>query len=821
MIANGTLAADNAAFAAHAACQSDSLPSIRRVRSAVAFMSSVLNGSDPDATISASGEDSHRNAVTIATFMADIPTRTELADRYLAQLPYPPYPLQEDALLSWFTAEQGVLLCAPTGTGKTVVAHAALYEALHTGTMAYYTTPLIALTEQKFYELQELAVKWGFKADDIGLVTGNRKTNPDARVLVVVAEILLNRLLHPSAFDFSRVSAVVMDEFHSFADLDRGIVWELSLGMLPPHVRLLLLSATVGNAVEFLNWLERSHGRKLELVQGTERKVPLSFVWVPDEFLTDQLVHMAEGEGRERRMPALVFCFNREECWSLAEQLKGLPLLQSAQRTALLAEVQKLEWKEGVGPKIKQMLQRGVGVHHAGLLPKYRRVVEDLFTRKLLAVVLCTETLAAGINLPARSVVLSSLVKGPARKQKLIDASTAQQIFGRAGRPQFDDVGYVVSVAHEDDVKLLRWKQKYDQIPEDTRDPMLIRAKKDLKRKKPSRRENQVYWTEGQFKQLQSAPPAKLYSKGPMPWRLLAYLLKISPEVSRVRTFMRKRLMDEPRLIAAEKTLETMLRILADADYVTLDPAPPPPDAPEPYAARLATPTQALDQLLVFRSVHPLYGAFLLKHLGLADRNERIQILESVLELPRALLRPLRVPDESELPLGPLARERIDNELIQRGLMIAQPPKSEDDDDEDEWVPDSERPPVLAEKMKLLFDALHPDAGDVSVQPIWAAGELLAFGGAFNKFVSSKDLVKQEGIVFRHLLRLILLCEEYRQVTPEGLTAAEWNAELRDIADRLTASCREVDPASTDEMIEKAHAADVVEGETPAEMPPA
>src|SRR6266403_5557991 len=202
------------------------------------------------------------------------PTRDELADRYLDQLPYTPYPVQEEALLTWFTTDPGVLVCAPTGTGKTLIAQAALFEALHTGSVAYYTTPLIALTEQKFREMQESAVRWGFKADDVGLVTGNRRVNPDARILVVVAEILLNRLLHPAAFDFSKVSAVVMDEFHSFADLERGIVWELSLGLLPPHVRLLLLSATVGNAVEFLNWLERSHGRKLELVQGTERKVP-------------------------------------------------------------------------------------------------------------------------------------------------------------------------------------------------------------------------------------------------------------------------------------------------------------------------------------------------------------------------------------------------------------------------------------------------------------------------------------------------------------------------------------------------------------------
>jgi superfamily II DNA/RNA helicase len=763
-------------------------------------------------------------------------TREELAFRYLEQLPYTPYPVQEQALFAWFEEEQGVLVCAPTGTGKTLIAEAALFEALHTGSVAYYTTPLIALTEQKFHEMQDAAVRWGFSPDDVGLVTGNRRVNPEARILVVVAEILLNRLLHREEFDFDRVSAVVMDEFHSFADPERGIVWELSLSLLPKHIRLLLLSATVGNSLEFVAWLERSHQRKVRVIEGKERKVPLSYHWVPDMLLGEHIVEMAKGPPEVRHTPALVFCFNRDECWSVAEMLKGLSVLGPEQRDPLNKALDKLDWKQGVGPKLVQMLRRGVGVHHAGLLPKYRRVVEALFVRKLLAVAICTETLAAGINLPARSVVLSSLVKGPFGKQKLIDASSAHQIFGRAGRPQYDTQGHVYVLAHEDDVKILRWKEKFDQIPEDTKDPTLLRAKKDLKRKKPSRREGVKYWGEGDFERLKAAPPGKLYSKGPVPWRLLAYLLKVSPDVEKVRVVIRKRLLDEGRIIAGEKALDQMLLTLHNAGYVKLEPEPPeasssplpqPPAVeasnptgeeaqPTRYIPIRAVPTPDLDQLLIFRSIHPLYGAFLLKHLGIANREERVQALESVLEMPRPLLRYVRVPFPEELPPGPLATTRLDADLINRGLIAAPlPPPSEDEEDDDDegW---RERPPTLADKLRLLFDAHHPDVSDLNTESVWCAGELLRFAGNFNMYVKSRDLVKQEGIVFRHLLRLILLCGEFMDVTPAETTAEEWRADLRDLMEKLTASCREVDPTSTDMMIQQAHAADVVEGETAA-----
>ena len=242
--------------------------------------------------------------------------------------------------------------------------------------------------------------------------------------------------------------------------------------------------------------------------------------------------------------------------------------------------------------------------------------------------------------------------------------------------------------------------------------------------------------------------------------------------------------MDEPRIKAGEKQLDRMLLTLAErrlSSRSTRRRRPPDRRGDADRHRRRSrrrlrsgagrTPTPELDKLLVFRSIHPLYGAFLLEHLGIADRDERIQALESVLEMPRPLLRYVRVPWPDKLPPGPLATTRLDEELIRRGLMLAPvPPAEERGRGRRRTTRSEEHPPTLAEKLRLLFDATHPDVTDVHTQAVWAAGELLRYGGNFNKYVQSRDLVKQEGIIFRHLLRLILLCGEFAQVCPADTT---------------------------------------------------
>jgi len=919
--------------------------------------------------------------------------RDEIALEFLDQLPYEPYPVQEKAILTWFDTEQGVLVSAPTGMGKTLIAEAALFEALHTGKTAYYTTPLIALTDQKFQEIQAAAVRWGFQPEDVGLVTGNHKVNPDAKVLVVVAEILLNRLLSREDFDFSEVASVVMDEFHSFNDPERGIVWELSLSLLPKHVRLMLLSATVGNSADFMIWLNRSHSRRLDLVKSEDRKVPLRYHWVPDQLLNEQLEMMADGDDDARKTPTLLFCFNREECWGVAEQLKGKALLSDGQQKLLIEEVKKHEWSQGIGPKLKTIILRGVGVHHAGVLPRYKRIIEYLFQQKLLTVCVCTETLAAGMNLPARSVLMTDLLKGPPGKKKLIDPSVAHQIFGRAGRPQFDTEGHVFALSHEDDVKIHRYKLKMDQIPEDTKDPLLMKKRKQMKKKMPSRRSTVQYWNEVQFTKLIEAPPTKLQSQGFIPWRLLAYLLSRSPDVSLIRTVVSKRLMNPKQLETSQKRLIEMLITLHRGGFIQLDPKPPvksdsagdsaggdaqkttspvnekklrerlqdldesgafgpqipwdgtygvqapaddpveaesddsskleeehdgfgtgieqsaaadsaadpkpadsaaesstaplvdaeddqrlneraikpalaeskkkdapkkqqpakltsslkilleaqgvdiggtgksadgkpkvrlanEPAAKEPdYEPQRAYPNEPLTTLLSFKSINPLYGTFLLDVLPFASGPERVQALESVLVFPGAVSRNLRIPRPDVMPLSPFATDFLNPELLQRGLAtITELGGTKQDDDEnderggyrepEEWV----RPLNFPEKLLRLFRSEYPGVSDVPMTDVWAAGELLNFGGDFNKLVTTRKIAKQEGILFRHILRFVLMCEEFvPHVDPDSV----WHGELHSISHQLTEACREIDPRSTDMMIESAHAVDPLLAETP------
>ena len=713
--------------------------------------------------------------------------RDDICAKFLDAIPFELYPFQEEALLAWFEAEGGVLVAAPTGMGKTLIAEAAIFEALHSGQKLYYTTPLIALTDQKFREIRGRAEDWGFDRDSVGLVTGNRRVNPDAPIKVVVAEILLNHLLADDP-DLADVSSVAMDEFHNFNDFERGIVWELSLVLLPKHIRLMLLSATVGNTVEFLRWLREEHGRELRLVQSDERRVPLEYIWVGDKLMTEHLPGMLNADDEQNRTPALVFCFNRDECWDVAEKLKGVKLIAPETRAAIEAELDAEDFKEGVGPKLRQMLIRGVGVHHAGVLPKYKEAVEGLFLKKLTPFVICTETLAAGINLPARSVVLGTLLKGKPRERKLIPPSAAHQMFGRAGRPQFDKQGYVYVLAHEDDVKIGKWREKYEKLDANSKDPGIMRARKQLERKRPTRRKTEQYWSEGQFKDLIKAGPAKLYSRSMISYQVLVYLLMKTGTLQDVREFLSRRFNNPERLERFQSQLDHMTDNLhalgylvkaEDGDHVSLN--------------------ESINELMLFRSIDPLFGAFLTKFMGRSAPTDKIQALESVLGVPPAIERRVRGVD---LPVSPFETQELDPLLIQMGLIgsgVKHGSAADEDspyhyekadyyaDDEEEY------PPAFPEKLQMVFEAKLASPEFIFMQPKWVAGGIFDFNDDFYKYVGAHDLAKNEGLILRHLLRLVILAGEFQMATEDP--------EYTELAERVTQVCQTVDPRYTDKFL--------------------
>lgn len=742
----------------------------------------------------------YRDGVWWVEYAAGMTTlsRDEIAEKFLEAVPYELYTVQEEALMAWFESDGGVLVAAPTGMGKTLIAEAAIFEALHTRKRLYYTTPLIALTEQKYREFGDRVASWGFSRDEVGFITGNRRENPDALIRVVVAEILLNHLLakDESLADLEHVGSVVMDEFHSFNDFERGVVWELSLVMLPKHARVMLLSATVGNPFDFADWLKNKHGRRVDVVTSNERRVPLEYHWVEDKLLTEQLVEMTEGDEDACKTPALVFAFNRDECWELAEKLKGLPLVSKKHKEKLAERLAEhdAELAEGVGPKLKQMLIRGVGVHHAGVLPRHKLVVEELFEERLVPLVCCTETLAAGINLPARSVVLTSLLKGKPGERKPIPASSAHQMFGRAGRPQFDTQGHVFAIAHDDDVKINKWRKKYEQIDPNSKDPGIMRKRKELERKKPSRRKTAEYWGEGQFKTMIEAGPAKLYSRGMIPYSVLIFLLTKLEALHEVREFLDKRFAGEGLIEKFHKQVDFMLDNLQalgylarseDGDHVTLD--------------------ESIFGLLNYRSVDPLFAEYLVGQLNYASFEEKVLALDGALEMPWSLMRKIRVPDGLEK--GPLQEEVLEPLMRSMGVKLKEDFQREQAEREEEgrrWVESWERelpeerefPPEFVDMLKIAFEAKLEAPEPVFVQAKWVAGDALARDCEFFQTVKALDLVKQEGLVLRHMLRLVILAGEF-------LTRTE-DPDYERIAELTTKTCERVDKQYTEKFLKEA-----------------
>jgi superfamily II RNA helicase len=397
------------------------------------------------------------------------------------------YPHQAESLLELVTGSH-VILSTPTGSGKSLVAIAAHFIALAQGRRTYYTAPLKALVSEKFFSLVA-----AFGSQNVGMMTGDSAVNPGAPIICCTAEILANITLRHG--DDADVGQVVMDEFHFYADPQRGWAWQVPLLELK-HAQFVLMSATLGDVSFFAEDIQRRTGVPVAVIADAERPVPLTF-----SYAIEPLPELLEELVRTRRSPVYVVHFTQREAVERAQALMSMTLASREQRDQISDELGAFRFGPGFGKTLSRLLRHGIGVHHAGMLPKYRRVVERLTQKGLLQVVCGTDTLGVGINVPIRTVVLTSLVKYDGVRMRHLSAREFHQIAGRAGRAGFDTVGEVIVLAPEHVIENRKMLARAGDDPK--------KIKKIVRKKAP---EGTVNWTDKTFERLRDAPPEPLTS---------------------------------------------------------------------------------------------------------------------------------------------------------------------------------------------------------------------------------------------------------------------------------------------------------------------
>lgn len=401
------------------------------------------------------------------------------------------YPAQQEALLA-ACLEHNVVLATPTGTGKTLVALGAHFKALTRGERSIYTAPIKALVSEKFFELVAQ-----FGAHNVGMVTGDFSINPEAPILCATAEILAQYCLaDPAAAD---ITTVIMDEFHFYADPERGWAWQVPL-LTAQAAQFVLMSATLGDMTEIIATLKATTGRETVEITGVERPVPLHFKYAVQT--VQDVVAEAVAAGKT---PLYLVHFSQREATLRAQHLKTQQLLTREQEQQVKQQLAKFRFAPGYGRTLKTLLLAGVGVHHAGMLPKYRRLVEQLAQQGLLRVICGTDTLGVGINVPIRTVVLTSLVKYDGKTERRLTAREFHQVAGRAGRAGFDAAGDVIVVAPEHEVHNAQLDAKY----------LAQQAKNPQKKIKPPRKQKPagVTWSAQTAANLEAAAPGPLQSR--------------------------------------------------------------------------------------------------------------------------------------------------------------------------------------------------------------------------------------------------------------------------------------------------------------------
>ncbi|MDQ2813200.1 MAG: DUF3516 domain-containing protein, partial [Actinomycetota bacterium] len=395
------------------------------------------------------------------------------------------YPHQEEALIE-VVSGANVILSTPTGSGKSLVAAGAHFAALAAGKRTFYTAPIKALVSEKFFDLCD-----AFGPAQVGMMTGDGSVNAAAPIICCTAEVLANIALRDGAG--ADVGQVVMDEFHFYADPDRGWAWQVPLLELP-RAQFVLMSATLGDVSRFEEDLTRRTGRPTAVIHNAERPVPLVFSFVMEP-LHETLKELLSTD----QAPVYVVHFTQAAALEQAQALMSINVCTRAEKDAIAELIGDFRFSSGFGKTLSRLVRHGLGVHHAGMLPKYRRLVETLTQAGLLKVICGTDTLGVGINVPIRTVLFTSLSKYDGTKTRLLQAREFHQIAGRAGRAGYDTSGRVVVQAPEHVVENERLLAKAGDDP---------KARRRVVRKKPP--EGMVSWSRPTFERLVAADPEPL-----------------------------------------------------------------------------------------------------------------------------------------------------------------------------------------------------------------------------------------------------------------------------------------------------------------------
>ncbi len=671
------------------------------------------------------------------------------------------YPAQEEALIE-VVSGSNVIVNTPTGSGKSLIATGAHFAALATGRRSFYTAPIKALVSEKFFALCEV-----FGPQNVGMLTGDVAVNSGAPIVCCTAEVLANIALRegPQA----DVGQVVMDEFHFYTEPDRGWAWQVPLLELP-QAQFVLMSATLGDVSFFERDLTRRTARPTAVVTSAERPVPLTFSYAltPMHETLEELLDT-------RQAPIYVVHFTQAAALERAQALTSVNVCTRAEKDAIAELIGSFRFTAGFGKTLSRLVRHGVGVHHAGMLPRYRRLVETLAQAGLLKVICGTDTLGVGINVPIRTVVLTALSKYDGTRTRHLKAREFHQIAGRAGRAGYDTSGYVVVQAPEHTIENERAAAKAGDDPK--------KRRKIVKRKPP---QGFVSWGEPTFQRLVESDPEPLTSSFQVSHAMLLNVIaRPGDPFPAIRRLLEDNHEDRPAQRRHIRRAIAIYRALLAAGVVERLPAP----APDGRGVRLT-----VDLRVDFALNQPL-SPFALGAIELLDREsptyalDVVSVIESTLDDPRQVLSAQQFKARGEA-VAAMKSEGIEY------------------DERMELLEDVTHPKPLAELLGAAYEIYrrgHPWVADHELRPKSVVRDMHERAMSFVEYVGFYGLARSEGLVLRYLADAY---RALRQTVPEEARTEE----VEDLIAWLGELVRQTDSSLLDEWERLRNPDAVVEG---------